>query len=172
MELNTTLVLLLFACLSVAVAIDLFVQRIPNWLVATLLLVGGAGHFWSSQWLGLGWSVSGIVIGLLCFTPFYVFGQMGAGDVKFLAAIGAVIGPKLIVISAILAVVLGGAIAVVYITIRGGLPAMVRRYSSMMVLLVAKQPAYIPPAPGEAAGLRFPYALAIACGTAIALFGF
>lgn len=155
--------------LVAAVVSDLSSHRVPNRLTFSMILVALVLHTWFGHWEGLAFAFFGLIAGLLCFLPFHLFGTMGAGDVKLLAAVGAVVGPGTVVIAALMTILAGGLIALVYITARGGLLAMLQRYSSMFVLLTARQPKYIPPASGEAAGLRFPYALAIACGTALAV---
>lgn len=169
MNIDVLMMAFLIGCFSVAIVTDLCFNRIPNWLILISMASGVFGHFFYDQLTGAFFSVSGLMVGLLCFVPFYAFGQMGAGDVKLLAAVGAIVGPKIVVIAALMSIVAGGVIALAYITVRGGLPAMLKRYVSMFWLLLVRQPGYIPPAPGEAAGLRFPYALAIACGTALAI---
>ncbi len=169
MELSNWAIAILVVGMVTAVISDLSSCRVPNKLTFSMVLVATVLHAWFGQWEGLMFASTGLVAGLLCFLPFHLLGAMGAGDVKLLAAVGAVVGPGTVVIAALMTILAGGVIALVYITARGGLPAMLRRYSSMFVLLTAKQPQYIPPAPGEAAGLRFPYALAIACGTALAI---
>ncbi len=169
MELSQWAITILLVGLVIAVVSDLVTCRIPNKLTLSMALASLALHAWFGQWEGLVFALSGLVAGLLCFLPLYLFGAMGAGDVKLLAAVGSVVGPGTVLIAALMTVLVGGGLAIVYITARGGLPALLRRYSSMVVLLVARQPQYIPPDPGEAAGLRFPYALAIACGTALAV---
>lgn len=162
-------ILVLIPGICVAVVSDLFSRRIPNALTFALAFLGVALNVSVGLWEGLIFSVSGLVTGLLCFLPFYFFTAMGAGDVKLLAAIGALIGPKMVVVAAIMTVAAGGLIAICYVAIRGGWTAMLARYSSMLTSLAAGHPHYIPPATGEAAGRRFPYALAIACGTAAAI---
>lgn len=170
MNIDVLMMAFLVGCLSVAIVTDLCLNRIPNWLILITVASGVFGHLFYDQFMGAFFSVGGLLIGFLCFIPFYAFGKMGAGDVKLLAAVGAVVGPKVVVIAALMTIIAGGVIALAYITLRGGLPAMVRRYASMLALLAVRQPQYLPPEPGEAAGLRFPYALAIACGTALAVF--
>ncbi|NMT63090.1 A24 family peptidase [Marinobacter orientalis] len=155
--------------LVMAVFSDLSIRRIPNVVTFGMVIVALALHTWFGQWEGLLFSLGGLLIGLLCFLPLYAFAAMGAGDVKLLTAVGAVVGAKVVFIAALMTIIAGGLLALVYVAAKGGLPAMLKRYVSMCWLLLARQPTYIPPAPGEAAGLRFPYALAIACGTALAL---
>lgn len=169
MDLNKWTLTTLLAGLVVSVLSDLAVRRIPNLVTFSMVVVAVALHSWFGQWEGLVFSISGMLTGLLCFLPLYAFAAMGAGDVKLLSAVGALVGAKVVFMAALMTVIAGGVIALGYITIRGGLPTMLRRYFSMLWLLAARQPQYIPPAPGEAAGLRFPYALAIACGTVLAI---
>lgn len=155
--------------LAMAVFCDLSVRRIPNAVTFGMVIVALALHTWVGQWQGVMFSLAGLFAGLLCFLPLYAFAAMGAGDVKLLTAVGAVVGAKVVFMAAVMTVIAGGVLALAYVTARGGLPAMVRRYVLMFRLLLVGQPEYIPPATGEAAGLRFPYALAIACGTALAV---
>lgn len=169
MELSQWAVTILLVGLVIAVISDLSTCRVPNKLTLTMALVSIALYGWFGHWDGVVFALSGLITGLFCFLPMYLFGAMGAGDVKLLAAVGAVVGPGTVFVAALMTVISGGILALVYVTVRGGLPTMLKRYVSMFWLLLARQPAYIPPAPGEAAGLRFPYALAIACGTALAV---
>ncbi|MEX2476743.1 prepilin peptidase [Marinobacter sp.] len=169
MELSGWAIITLVIGLVIAVFSDLSVRKIPNAVTLGMVIVSVVFHTWFGHWEGLVFSLAGLLTGLICFIPLYLFAAMGAGDVKLLSAVGAVVGAKMVFLAALMTVIAGGGLALVYITVRGGLPAMIKRYLSMFWLLAARQPQYIPPAPGEAAGLRFPYALAIACGTALAV---
>lgn len=169
MEMNDWLLLVLVTGLGLAVVTDISTHRIPNWLtfgIATLALVSQA---WLGQWMGLALALGGLLVGLLCLLPSHLFGFMGAGDVKLMAAVGAVLGPWPTLIAVVMTLLCGGLIALTYIGLRGGLGAMVRRYGCMAMLLAQRQAQYLPPAGDEAAALRFPYALAIASGTALTL---
>lgn len=83
--------------LSLAIVIsDLSARRVPNaWLLASLLV----GAIWLAGWVqGIGtspWSaLFGLMTGLGALLPMYVFGWMGAGDVKFFATLGFLLGAK------------------------------------------------------------------------------
>ncbi|CAE6796428.1 hypothetical protein R69619_04993 [Paraburkholderia nemoris] len=81
------------ALVMIAALSDLQTRRIPNWLVATALVValpvqvtlhGGADGM--QMWLG------GCLTGGLLLLPGYLMRLMGAGDVKLMAAVGAFCG--------------------------------------------------------------------------------
>lgn len=169
MEASNLITMVLGTGLTIAVLTDLTTQRIPNWLTLALAVACLGLQSWAGQWEGLLLATEGLLVGLLCFLPFYLFGAMGAGDVKLLAAVGAGLGPSTVFVSALMTVIAGGLIALVYIGLRGGIGAMFRRYVCMILLMAQRQPQYLAPASDEAAALRFPYALAIACGTGLSV---
>ena len=70
---------------------DLRERRIPNLLVFPAALLG-LGFNLARGWDGLTFGLKGLAVGFaLLFVP-HLFGAMGAGDVKLLAAIGAFVG--------------------------------------------------------------------------------
>ncbi|MDK9557998.1 prepilin peptidase [Marinobacter sp. M216] len=157
--------LVLAIALVIAVITDLRTHRIPNWLTFSVLTVALVGQVAEAQWQGLFAGLGGALVGLLCFLPLHIFGAMGAGDVKLMTSVGALLGPQAALIGVLATIVCGGGIALVFIGSRGGLGALWRRYSRMAVMMASRQPVYLAPATGEAAAERFPYALAIACGS-------
>jgi len=169
MEANGWILLVLGTGLFIAVMMDFATHRMPNWLTLSIAVICLALQFWFGEWSGLLLAAAGLMVGLICFLPSHLFGAMGAGDVKLMAAVGTALGPWPVFVSALLTILAGGAIALMYISIRGGLGALLRRYRSMAELLVRRQPHYLPPVDGEAAALRFPYALAIASGTTMSV---
>ena len=76
---------------------DLRHYRITNLSVIVTLLVGLAWSFALGRFSGLGQSLSGIAVGFLLLIVFYGLGGVTAGDVKWIAALGAWYGPKGIV---------------------------------------------------------------------------
>jgi prepilin peptidase CpaA len=63
--------------------------------------------------LGLGASAGGLAVGLLVPFVFFAINALGAGDVKLLAAIGAWVGAKPILLIMLAAAILGGVLAVI-----------------------------------------------------------
>ena len=62
--------------------------------------------------LSLGASVVGFGVGLLSMLPGHALGATGAGDVKLMAAIGALVGPGMVVNAFLFTAVAGGVLAV------------------------------------------------------------
>lgn len=102
-------VLLLVACVT-----DVRVRRIPNLLVMVILLTGFGFSLWTfPPWEAVLRSAAGVGLGFGIWIAFWLLGLLGAGDVKFFAAAGAWLGPGAVWRAALLAALLGGALAVV-----------------------------------------------------------
>src|SRR5262245_43225428 len=97
----------------IALMTDLRSRRIPNWLTGSALLIGLVVNTYLGGLQGTLSSVQGIGLGLAMLLPFYLLRTMGAGDVKLLAAFGALLGPQMLVSVAVYASILGGIQAMV-----------------------------------------------------------
>jgi prepilin peptidase CpaA len=85
-------VMLLTLVLGAAVY-DVRYRRIPNWLTAGGVLVGLAMNcFLYEGWPGLRFSLLGLALGFGVYIALYILHAMGAGDVKLMAAVGAMVG--------------------------------------------------------------------------------
>src|SRR6266850_237315 len=96
---------------GLAVIFDLREQRIPNWLN---FLATGAG-FLLNGWdgfLSLRDSLSGFGLGIGIFVLPFILGWLGAGDVKLVGALGAILGSAVILRVAFYSVLTGGVLAV------------------------------------------------------------
>jgi prepilin peptidase CpaA len=97
--------------MGAAAVIDLRTRRIPNILTASIAGIGlgiaaaGFGH------VGLGASMLGCLLGLAFMMPGHLFGATGAGDVKLLAAAGALLGPTDTVYAFLYTAIAGGVLA-------------------------------------------------------------
>jgi prepilin peptidase CpaA len=90
---------------------DLRRRAIANWINVVGLAAGLVYHTATRGWTGLGWSAAGAALGFAVFLIFYCLGGMGAGDLKLMAAFGALLGPSAILVAALLAAPLGAIIA-------------------------------------------------------------
>lgn len=158
--------LCLILLLAIALAYDLKLHRIPNWLTATGLFAGFALHYYLQDLSGLLVSLSGAVVGLVLLLPFYIRRVMGAGDVKLMAAVGAMMGLPLGLYAVCASLILGGVIGVVYYAFWGGFRSFLPRFGQMARTLgTTKQFIYIGPHNPNIGKKQFPYSTAICTGT-------
>lgn len=110
------LMILLLALVTVAAIYDLRYRRIPNWLTLSGVLSGlGVNVFLADQWWqGLKFSLLGLAAGFALYFALYAIRAMGAGDVKLMAATGAIVGWQNWFGIFIVTALLGGVLAVVF----------------------------------------------------------
>lgn len=94
---------------------DLRSRTISNWLCLFGLIAGLAAHTVMDGWSGLGVSLLGSLIGFAVFLIFFLLGGMGGGDIKLMAAFGAILGKRQIVTAAVMAALVGGVMALIYV---------------------------------------------------------
>ena len=119
MRIETTNIILLLI-LGTAIASDLRWRTIPNLLTGPAILAGLGLHTFMSQWTGLVFSLEGAALGLGLFLIIYVFGWMGAGDVKLYAAVGSFLGPVHTLSAAMVIALVGGLLALVVLGFHQG----------------------------------------------------
>jgi prepilin peptidase CpaA len=141
---------------SLAAIVDLRYRRIPNWLTASLVLTGLVLNVWQFGWSGGGLALAGAGLGLAILLPFYAVRAIGAGDVKLLAGLGALLGPQVLVSVAVYAALAGGVISAV----------MLARSGRLWCVLSEVFVEHRPPTRG---GATAPYAVAIAGGMYLSL---
>jgi prepilin peptidase CpaA len=157
---NFATLLLLSLVLAIAAHSDLRHHRIPNKLSLLGLIAGLGLQTLADGPHGLVAGLCGAGVGLACFAPFYLLRGMGAGDVKLLAAVGAILGPRGALIAALLSLLAGGLGAIIFVfwrAVRASVSAFVREG-----LAAAAVSAWI--AAELARRSRLPFALPIAVG--------
>jgi prepilin peptidase CpaA len=77
---------------AVAAFWDLRTRRIPNWLVLTGLVAGFGLNGFLYGLPGLATAGLGMITGFGIYLVLHLLRAMGAGDVKFMAAIGSLVG--------------------------------------------------------------------------------
>ena len=102
-----------------AAATDLRSRRIPNWLTLSGVCAGLLLNWAISGLHGIGTAVSGMALGFGCYFVLYCLRAMGAGDVKLMAAVGAVVGPGNWVAVFIASALAGGVLAVALMIWKG-----------------------------------------------------
>lgn len=114
--------------------------------------------------VSLAGSVLGFILGFTLMLPGHVLGATGAGDVKFMAAVGAIVGPAMVVSAFLFTAVAGGVLALAVAVRRQRLAATIAGTGRLIA------------APGDArkeiqaatVSSRFAYGPAIAIGSVLA----
>ncbi len=116
--------LLLAIVVMIAGYYDLRWRRIPNWLTFSTFFAGFAMNaFVYSEFQGIGQALLrpalGFGLAMLIYFPLYLLRGMGAGDVKLMAAVGALVGPRDWFGIFVLSAILGGVFAVILMMAKG-----------------------------------------------------
>lgn len=144
---------------------DLRSRRIPNYLTLGTVVAGLAYNLMSQGLPGLVSGILGMLLGFAFLILPYLWGGMGAGDVKALAALGAWLGPKLTLFLFCYMGIAGGVIALGYLAWQGSLWEKTRQGWTFLFNLILCRPDG-PPRPPSPAHLTegIPYGVAIAVG--------
>ena len=150
--------ILAFACYG-----EIRERRIPNWLTLGAIALGVGAAVIEGGVEGLKDSALGLAIAGGLFLPFCLLGVVGGGDMKRMAAVGAIVGWPMVLRVVCNTCIAGGAIAVAIMAWNGVLLTTLANVFKIMVGMPRKQQ-----------GLRnppmVPYALAITAGTLVAVF--
>jgi prepilin peptidase CpaA len=164
--------LLLTTLVIAAAAFDLRTRRIPNWLCATGLLCGFACQIVLFKWTGAREAALGAGLALLIYIPLFALRAVGGGDVKLMAAVGSLAGPKSWIAIFLITAIVGGAIALVMIAVRGRFARTLRNMGTLLTELAhLRAPYRVEPEldVSSGQGLRLPHGCAIAAGTLLYL---
>jgi prepilin peptidase CpaA len=166
--------ILLGILVAAAAVSDIRSRRIPNWLVLAGIVAGFAWNVSSSPgWSGLGRAAAGLGLGFVLYFPLYLLRARGAGDVKLLAAVGAITGPGNCFWIFFLTAILGGAIALLLLTFRGRVRKTFFNVAWIMQDLLHFRAPYRSNDELDVTtpkGMRLPHAAMIAVGTVAFLF--
>ncbi|MDQ3811915.1 MAG: prepilin peptidase, partial [Chloroflexota bacterium] len=156
--------IVLVAVVALATVSDLRRRRIPNLVTLPAVALGFVlnGLFFGMD--GARESAQGAGLGLAMLFGLFALRWMGAGDVKLMAAIGALKGPEFVFFACLWSAVFGGAIALV-----GLLRA--RRFGLAMAHLYYSGFSTNTGGSFMTVAWRMPYAPAIALGTLLTLQG-
>ncbi len=162
----------LLAFVTLVAVSDLATHRIPNTLTLGGAALGLALNGLQSGGGGLLHGALGLLVGFGVFLPLFLARGFAAGDVKAMAAVGAYLGPQGALLAACWTLIAGmiGALAVFAVSAPTAFAPMLRRWKlRAWVLCTSGARARIDAPPDDAARRRFPYGLAIVCGTVIVL---
>ena len=100
---------------------DLKERKIPNKVTFTGILIGILFNSVTGGWNGLMQVILGLFAGLAIFFLPFMMGGMGAGDVKLMGAIGALMGWKFTLMTALYSAIVGGIMVLTHLLYTGKL---------------------------------------------------
>jgi prepilin peptidase CpaA len=137
-------------------------RRIPNWLTVAGLLAGIAVNAAMGGWAGLKSSLLGAGLGLLLLLPFVLVRSLGAGDWKLAGALGAFVGPGVLVDLLLASVFVAGVMAVILVIYKKRVRQTLRNIGHIVISLVTFR------LPGTQVSLDNPESLKVPYGVALA----
>jgi prepilin peptidase CpaA len=158
---------LLMAVVLGAAVYDVRYRRIPNWLSVGGVLLGFALNCFLYQgWPGFRHSLIGFAVAFVSYLALYALRAMGAGDVKLMAAVGAIVGwPNWFGIFIVTAIV-GGIMAIILVTVRKRLKSTFWNVGYIINEMKSGRPAYVGK---EELDVQHPKALGLPHGAVIAV---
>jgi prepilin peptidase CpaA len=149
---------------------DLTTRRIPNALTALGMGAGLAIATFAHGLAGCVASAGGLFLAIALLIVPFALGGIGGGDVKMMAAVGALVGPETLLASLLAGMILGGLVAVGVLWRRGRLGEKWHAIGAMLrsALLTWSLDPLRAPAPGQDA-VALPYSVPLVMGTAMAI---
>ena len=138
-------------------------RRIPNWLTVPGFVLGVALSTFLDGWGGIKDSLLGTGLAFALLLPFWLLRSLGAGDLKFAAALGAFTGPGRLINILIGSVFVAGVMALVLVIYKRRLLQTIKNIGHILISLVTFR------LPGVHVTLDNPDALTIPKGVALAL---
>ncbi len=124
----------------IAAVCDLRWRRIPNWLTLAALVSALVWHTSQGTWRD---AALGMLLAALIYLPLWLVGGRGGGDVKFMAALGAWLGPSAWIQLFVLTALIGGIWALVLVIVKGRLLQTLRNiWAILRSLVTGRKPAH------------------------------
>ncbi len=138
-------------------------RRIPNWLTVPGLVLGIAVNSWLHGWPGAKASLLGAGLGLALLLPFVLIRSLGAGDWKFVGALGAFLGPENLLTVLLLGILVNGLMALIMIVRKKRLRETLRNLGRMLAAFLTMH------LPGPDLTLDNPDLVKVPFGVAVAI---
>ena len=112
---DTINIYVLFTLIILAMFFDLTQKKIPNLITFPVIIWALLSYTVFGGFEGIKFTIFGFVVGFVLYLIPFILGGMGAGDVKMMAAIGALMGWLFIVKTAIASGLVGGVMVIIYL---------------------------------------------------------
>lgn len=168
--LSLIIILALAVVLTLASFLDIKSRRIPNYLSVTLVIICLTAYWLACGMEGFLFSLKGMGLGFFVLFVPYLFGGMGAGDVKLMAGVGAALGPGQVLLAFLFTSLFGGVFALFVIFAGDTLKKSVQNfYTSAWLMLSGAGISTIKTGLEHKKKTKIPYGVVIACGTAASM---
>ena len=139
-------------------------NRIPNLMTYSTIAAGVSYHTLTAGWGGAILSLEGLLLGgVLLFVP-YLFKGMGAGDVKALAALGAIWGAGPVFSIFLITALVGGLVSIGMLLAQGKMVETMKRYWLILKMFLGSRKFYYVEPCSIVSRARLPYGVVISCG--------
>src|SRR5664280_1551296 len=136
--------MVLLVMLLAAAVFDVLYRRIPNWLTVSGVALGIAMNtLIGSPEAGLEFSLVGLAVAFGIYAALYALRAMGAGDVKLMAAVGALVGWERWFGIFFVTALIGGVMAMMLVVARGRLKKTFFNVSFILSEMKSGRPAYL-----------------------------
>jgi prepilin peptidase CpaA len=136
--------IVLLPVLLVAAAYDVRYRKIPNWISMGGVLLGFVINFFiGPPDGGLLFALKGFAAGFGVYMALYVLRAMGAGDVKLMGAVGALVGAERWFGIFLVTAIVGGMMALLLVTARGRLKRTLFNVGFILSEMKHGRPAYV-----------------------------
>jgi prepilin peptidase CpaA len=147
---------------------DLRERRIPNWLTVPGLFIGLSVHTWLGGWRGALTSLEGAGLALMILLPLVLMRGLGAGDWKLMGAIGACLGPLMMLFVLVASSLITGLLAMVRMAMMGRVKSTLRNMFVLVQGFIAFGMKPNPEISLDTPGLiKLPFGATVAVGTLI-----
>ena len=162
----TPIALTTFVFVGACIAADIRTRRIPNVLTGPAIVAGLALNAALFGWSGFGASLAGFAVAVAILLGPFALGGIGAGDVKMMAAAGALLGPRLVLSSLLLGMLLGGLVAAIQLARRSRLREKLAATGRMFLnAALARSIDPLRVSMSDAGAVVLPYSLPLGAGT-------
>ena len=158
----------LIIALLISSVTDLRQRRIPNLVTGPTIVLALITYCFINGLEGFLFSLGGLAFGLAVFAVPYLMGGMGAGDVKLMGAVGAVLGLGQTFVALLFIAIAGGVMALGMMLYRGTLKqTLTKLFVSLLFLGANKDASLLKVDKNEQTQAGIPYALAISSGVCL-----
>ncbi|MFC4811055.1 A24 family peptidase [Paenibacillus sp. GCM10023250] len=153
---------------AAAFASDIRKMTIPNRLNAVFFAAGALYHLAAGGWNGGLQALLGAAAGLIPMLLLYGLKGIGAGDVKFFAALGAIVGAAAVLQVMMYAILYGGLLGLAFLLLRRNFARRLLLGAVSVIAAESRLAAAWETNIAGSGGLRFPFMVAVLPGAVTA----